>query len=55
MDLQGSAYSMWADTSRQLAPATSGLRLVEFDVGGFFAPAITREINADLSGLSIVV
>jgi hypothetical protein len=36
MDLQGSANSMWTATSLQLAPATSGLKVAEFDVGGFF-------------------
>jgi hypothetical protein len=53
MDLQGSANSMWASTSLPMAPATSGLRVVEFDVGGFFAPFISRSVNTDLSSLSI--
>jgi hypothetical protein len=53
MDLQGSANSMWASTSLPMAPATSGLRVVEFDTGGFFAPFITRSVNTDLSTLSI--
>jgi hypothetical protein len=55
MDLQGSASSMWADASLQMAPATSGLRVVEFDVGGFFAPTIARSVNIDLSSLNINV
>jgi hypothetical protein len=55
VDLQGSANSMWADASLRLAPATSGLKVAEFDVGGFFAPLIARSINNDLSSLSIDV
>jgi len=55
MDLQGSASSMWAGTSLQLAPATSGLRVAEFDVGGFFAPFFAQSINIDLSTLCINV
>jgi hypothetical protein len=55
MDLQGSASSMWANASLQMAPATSGLRVVEFDVGGFFAPTIARSVNIDLSSLNINV
>jgi hypothetical protein len=53
VDLQGSANSMWAGTSLQLAPSTSGLKVAEFDAGGFFAPFLAQTINTDLSTLNI--
>lgn len=55
LDLQGSANSMWAGASLHLAPATSGLRVAEFDVGGFFTPYIADSINEELSSLKIDV
>ena len=44
-DLQGSATMMWASTNLQLAAATSGLEVAEFNVGGFFAPHIANSID----------
>jgi hypothetical protein len=46
---------MWADASLQMAPATSGLSVVEFDAGGFFAPIIERAVIDDLSSMSVDV
>ena len=55
LDLQGTACSMWADTSLRIVPATSGLLVAEFDVSGFFDPHIAGDINSMLSGLGIDV
>ena len=55
LDLQGTACSMWADTSLHMVPATSGLLVAEFDVSGFFAPHIACDINSMLSVLGIDV
>ena len=55
LDLQTSASSMWSDTSLLLAPANSGLEVVDFDVDGFFTPHIVRSINSKLGRLKIDV
>jgi hypothetical protein len=55
-DLQGSASSMWTAPSLQLSqPASGSLGVVEFDVGGFFAPFTSRTINSQLENLRIDV
>jgi hypothetical protein len=55
-DLQGSANSIWANTSLRMAPsASSGLRVAEFDVGGFFAPHMATSLNTSLARLAIDV
>jgi hypothetical protein len=54
-DLQGSAKSMWANTRLRVSPATSGLEVAEFDVGGFFAPHMAATLNPSLVGLAIDV
>ena len=53
LDLHGSAGSMWRGPNLCLVPTTAGLGVAEFDVGGFFAPTIAREISQSLSALSI--
>ena len=55
LNLQDGACSMWADTSLNMVPATSGLLVAEFDVSGFFAPRIACDINSMLSKLGIDV
>jgi hypothetical protein len=55
-DLQGSANSIWANTSLRMAPSSSsGLRVAEFDVGGFFAPHMATSLNTSLARLAIDV
>jgi hypothetical protein len=55
-DLQESARSMWADTNLRLDhPTSSILGVVEFDVGGLFAPFLSQPLNAALSKMSIDV
>jgi hypothetical protein len=54
-DLQESASSMWANTNLRMAPSASGLKVAEFDVGGFFAPHMATSLNSSMVGLAIDV
>jgi hypothetical protein len=55
-DLQESARSMWGDTSLRLAcPPSTGLGVVEFNVGGLFTPLISQSLNEELSVLGMDV
>ena len=53
LDLHRSAGSMWMDPKLCVVPAVAALGVVEFDVGGFFAPTIKQNISRSMAPLSL--